>query len=232
MPTAILKKDSTWKRYLSCVDSNSYTNTNCQVNKFFVQNAQRSLLQRLLQRTSYATSIRISVKNYRKYKHALLVTSQYIQKFTKYVTSNKKKRAISISKISDMKYYYYSLALSSFRQYTHQKRTIANTIVMTKTNTNKMRKFMLFWKKRIRRHHRSLTKITKVASIKNIVILVITIIIRLLLNDAVCFVLNIYLTGYHTYHWRLSSIVNILRSLLIQNPYNNINTNTNILPYS
>jgi hypothetical protein len=130
----------------------------------------------------------------------LLLAAQYIQKFTKYVTSNKKKRASSISKISDMKYYYYSLALSSLRQYVHQKRTVANTIVMTKTNTNKMRKFMLFWKKRIRRQHRSLTKITKVDSIKNIVILVITIIIRPLSNDGVYFVLNIYLTGYHTYH--------------------------------
>jgi len=164
----------------SCTDSHSYTNIDSQVNKFFIQNAQRSSLQRLLQRTSYATSIRISVKNFRKYKHALLLASQYIQKFTKYVASNKKKRASSINKISDMKYYYYSLALSSLQQYMHKNRTNANTIVMTETNTNKVRKFMLFWKKRIRRHHRSLTKINKVSSIKNTVILVITIIIRLL----------------------------------------------------
>jgi hypothetical protein len=114
-----------------------------------------------------------------------------------------------------MKYYYYSLAFLSLRQNIHQKRTIANTVVMTKSSSNKMRKFMLLWKKRIRRHHRSLTKINKVCVHQKYSYSFITIIIRLLLNDAVYYVLNIYLNVYHTYHRRLSSIVNTLRLILI-----------------
>jgi hypothetical protein len=132
-----------------------------KINKFFIRKAQHSFLQRLLQRTSYATSIRNDIKNYHKNKHVVLLTSQYMRKFSSYVVNKKKKRNSTIGKISYMKYYYFFLGLSYLRQYVQRKKSSANNIVMTKSNTNKIRKVIQIWKKRIRLRNRYLTKINK-----------------------------------------------------------------------
>ena len=154
-----------WKKVITYDAPTTFSNNInvTQVNRFYARKVKRLFLRRLHQQAAYNNTVTTIVRNYFKYDHAILLVSHCIRAFRKYVSERKKKRSGCNNKISDMKFYYYSVVLSSLGTFINkkQKYNYTHTVLLTNNNTSKLRKCMQIWKKRRRRHYLSRTKTNK-----------------------------------------------------------------------
>lgn len=134
--------------------------------RLYSKNAQRVYFQRLYERKERTNKVTSTVRKYHKYDRAMLLLSQYLRKFKKYISVKVNKSNKNHLKINKMKYYYYSIGLSSLESNINRRKSgyvaCTNGNYMKTTNVNKMKKYLAIWKKKMKRLHKSQTKVAKV----------------------------------------------------------------------